>query len=358
MAAENDGRDPLTSVLSATLFGPEDLRMIESELPPLAEGMVRVRFGAGGICGSDMHYFKHARTGDFIVRDPLVLGHEVAGEIAEVHAQGTGLKPGDRVAVNPSRWCGTCVRCREGRPNLCENIYFMGSASKYPHMQGGFAAMFDAIPEQCVKVPPHVPLEAAALAEPLAVCLHAAARAGDLRGRRVVLFGSGPIGLLTMKAAQLGGVSETAMVDVAAAPLAFATKLGADHVVDVSGGGEGLAALAADRQFDVAFEVSGTAAGLASAIATVRRGGIVVQIGNLPGGEIPVPANAVMAKEIDLRGSFRFGNEFDTAVRLIAEGKVDVLALVTALRPLADAPGAIRLALDRSQSVKVVLTAR
>jgi L-idonate 5-dehydrogenase len=348
----------MTEIIAATLYAAEDLRMVASTLPPLAEGMVRVRFGAGGICGSDMHYFKHARTGDFVVRDPLILGHEVAGEIAEVNAPGSGLQPGDRVAVNPSRWCGYCVRCREGRPNLCENIFFMGSASKYPHMQGGFAALFDAVPAQCVKIPAHVPMEAAALAEPLAVCLHAAARAGDLQGKRAVLFGAGPIGLLTMKAAQLGGVSEVAVVDVAAAPLAFAARLGADHVVDVSGGAEELAALAAERPFDVAFEASGTAAGLASAIATVRRGGTVVQIGNLPGGAIPMPANAVMAKELDFHGSFRFGMEFATAVELISEGKVDVLALVTAKRPLADAPGAVRLALDRSQSMKVVLTAQ
>jgi L-idonate 5-dehydrogenase len=358
MAAPVHGRAAVTPVIAATLYGPEDLRMVDIDLPPLAEGMVRVRFGAGGICGSDMHYFKHARTGDFIVRDPMILGHEIAGEIAEVNGPGATLRPGDRVAVNPSRWCGTCVRCREGRHNLCENLYFMGSASKYPHMQGGFAAMFDATPEQCVKVAPHVPLEAAALAEPLAVCLHAVSRAGDLRGKRCVLFGAGPIGLLTMKAAQLAGAAATAVVDVAAAPLAFAAKLGADDVIDVSAGGDALAALAAERPFDVAFEASGTAAGLASAIATVRRGGAVVQIGNLPGGEIPMPANAIMAKEIDFRGSLRFGKEFDRAVGLIGEGKVDVLALVTALRPLADAPNALRLALDRSQSMKVVLTSR
>ena len=118
-----------------------------------------------------------------------------------------------------------------------------------------------------------------------------------------------------------------------------------------------LKAQAATQPFDVAFEVSGTAAGLASAIGVVRRGGIVVQVGNLPGGQIPVPANAVMAKEIDLRGSFRFGTEFFTAVELIADGSVDVLSLVTAQRPLSVAPDAVRLALDRSQSVKVVLTA-
>jgi L-idonate 5-dehydrogenase len=343
--------------LAATLFGPEDLRMVERPLDPLASGMVRIRFGAGGICGSDMHYYRHARTGDFVVTSPLVLGHEIAGEVVEIAGSAPDVKVGDRVAVNPSRWCGHCKPCRENRLNLCENIFFMGSASKTPHMQGGFASYFDAVPAQCVKIPDHVTYQAAALAEPLAVCLHAVARAGDVNGKRAVLFGAGPIGLLTMLAAQRAGIAETTVVDIAAAPLAFATKLGANHVVDISGGEEALKAQAAAQPFDVAFEVSGTAAGLASAIGVVRRGGVVVQVGNLPGGQIPAPANAVMAKEIDLRGSFRFGSEFFTAVELIADGSVDVLSLVTAQRPLAVAPDAVRLALDRSQSVKVVLTA-
>jgi L-idonate 5-dehydrogenase len=345
------------NALSATLFGAEDLRMVDVPLDGLAPGMVRVRFGAGGICGSDMHYFRHGRTGDFVVESPLVLGHEIAGEIVEIAGSAPGLKIDDRVAVNPSRWCGHCARCREDRPNLCENIYFMGSASKKPHMQGGFASLFDATPAQCVKVSGDTPLAAAALAEPLAVCLHAVNRAGPVEGRRGIIFGAGPIGLLTMLAARLAGMSEIAVVDVAAAPLAFAERLGADHVVDISQGEEALKDLAAQRPFDVAFEVSGTAAGLSSAILNVRRGGTVVQIGNLPGGAIPVPANAVMTREIDLKGSFRFGREFEQAVRLIEEKKVDVLSLVTAERPLAVAPEAFRLALDRSQSVKVVLTA-
>jgi L-idonate 5-dehydrogenase len=233
----------------------------------------------------------------------------------------------------------------------------MGSASKKPHMQGGFASYFDALPAQCVAVPKETPLAAAALAEPLAVCLHAVSRAGSVQGRRGVVFGAGPIGLLTVLAARLAGMSEIAVVDVAAAPLAFARRFGADHVVDISAGDEPLASLAAERPFDVAFEVSGTAAGLASAISNVRRGGTVVQIGNLPGGLLPIPANAVMAREIDLRGSFRFGREFEEAVELIVGKKVDVLSLVTAEKPLEAAPDAFRLALDRSQSVKVVLTA-
>ena len=345
------------NVIAATLFSPEDLRMVERPLEPLAQGMIRVRFGAGGICGSDLHYFRHARTGDFVVTSPLVLGHEVAGEIVEINAAASGLAIGDRVAVNPSRWCGHCARCAEGRANLCENIYFMGSASRTPHMQGGFASVFDVTPAQCVKVPRHVAYQAAALAEPLAVSLHAVARAGAIADRNVILFGAGPIGLLTMLAARLKGCCGITVADIAAAPLAFATRLGADQTIDLSGGDAELKALAANRPFDVAFEISGTAAGLTSAIASVRRGGVVVQVGNLPGGQIPVPANAVMAKEIDLKGTFRFGAEFNQAVALIVDEEVDVLKLVTAERVLSSAPEAFRLAADRSQSVKVVLTA-
>lgn len=346
----------MSQALSATLFGPEDLRLVATELPPLAEGMVRIRFGAGGICGSDLHYFRHARTGDFVVTSPLVLGHEVAGDVVEINGGAPGLSVGDRVAVNPSRWCGHCRYCREDRPNLCENIYFMGSASKTPHMQGGFASLFDATPAQCVKVPDSVPYAAAALAEPLAVCLHAVARAGDIGGKSVVLFGAGPIGLLTMLTAKLKGCGRATMVDVAAAPLAFAERLGADRVINAGAGDDELRTAAREYPFDVAFEATGTAAGLASAISSVRRGGTLVQIGNLPGGQIPVAANAIMAKELDFRGTFRFGAEFNEAVGLIAGGAVDVLKLVTAEQALSSAPAAFTLALDRSRSVKVMLS--
>ena len=343
--------------VAATLFGAQDLRLVEQEPGPLAPGMVRIRFRAGGICGSDLHYYRHGRTGDFVVASPLVLGHELAGEIAELANGVTGLAVGDRVAVNPSRWCGHCARCREGRQNMCENIYFMGSASKTPHMQGGFSSLFDATPAQCVAIPTGVPFTAAALAEPLAVALHAVARAGPMTGRHVALFGAGPIGLLTMLAARLAGAKTVTMIDIAAAPLAFAERLGADSVVDIAAGDGELAEIAKSSPIDIAFEISGAAAGLSAAIRSVRRGGVVVQIGNLPGGGIEIPANAVMAKELDLRGAFRFGAEFSRAVDLIVKGDIDVLKLVTAERSLSSAPDAFRLAADRSKSVKVILTA-
>jgi L-idonate 5-dehydrogenase len=345
----------MTSAFAATLFGPEDLRYVAYDPGPLGSGMVRVAFGAAGICGSDMHYFRHARSGDFRMTAPLILGHEIAGTVVEINAQ-TSLKPGQRVAVNPSRWCGTCPACRAGRENHCEAIYFMGSASKTPHMQGGFATIFDAIPAQCVPIPDHVGFRAAALAEPLAVCLHAVKRGGDLAGRSVLVVGAGPIGLLTLLAAKAAGAKCLAVADLAAAPLALAAKLGADETLDLSADPEALKRKGA--AYDVVFEASGSPQGLASAIGAARKAGIVVQIGNQPAGDIPFPANQVMAKEIDLRGTFRFGMEFLDAVRLIAEGQVPVEALITAELPLSEAPAGLRLALDRSRQVKVILTAK
>lgn len=340
--------------IAATLFGPEDLRMIETEMPPLREGMVRIRFGAAGICGSDMHYFRHARTGDFVVTSPLVLGHEIAGTVSALGAGVSELAHGTRVAVNPSRWCHQCAPCKAGRLNLCEAIYFMGSASKTPHMPGGFATFFDATPAQCVPIPDHVSFEVAALAEPLAVCLHAVGRAGAIQGRRGLVIGAGPIGLITMLAAHAAGMTDVTVADLAPTPLAFASRLGASAISDLSADADALAKMEA---FDVVFEASGSPGGLASAIKAARRGGTIVQIGNLPGGSIPAPINAIMAKELDFLGSLRFGAEFATAVEMISSGKIDMASLISARRPLLDAPDAVRLALDRSQSMKVVLVA-
>jgi L-idonate 5-dehydrogenase len=349
---------PLDSGFAATLFGPEDLRFVPRDLGPLPEGMVRIAFGAGGVCGSDMHYFRHARSGDFRMTSPLVLGHEIAGEIVEMGipaGEAGGLVVGQRVAVNPSRWCGRCAACQEGRPNLCEAIYFMGSASKTPHMQGGFSTLFDAVPAQCVPIPDHVAYAEAALAEPLAVCLHAVARADDLAGKRVLVVGAGPIGLLILLAAKQAGAGPISIADMAATPLGFARRLGADGALDVGADPDALSRLGPD--FDVVFEASGSPAGLASALKAAKRGGTVVQVGNQPAGDIPFPANIVMSKEIELRGSFRFGHEFTRAIELISSGAVDVGSLITARMPLAQATEAMHLAMDRTRSVKVVLTA-
>jgi L-idonate 5-dehydrogenase len=217
---------------------------------------------------------------------------------------------------------------------------------------GRFRQFLRRVPEQCVKIRPSA-VPAAALAERLAVCLHAVA-AGDISGKRAVVFSAGPIG-----SHHAGGAARRHCLKSLSSILPLHRRLCQPArrrpCRRCSGGDEGLKAHAATA-FDVASKPrerrqARQPSALSGAVASV------VQIGQSPRGQIAVPANAVMAKEIDLRGSFRFGSEFMTAVELISDGSVDVMALVTAERPLAGAPDAMRLALDRSQSVKVVLTA-
>jgi len=318
---------------------------------PLAPGWVRVRFGGGGICGSDLHYFLHGRTNAFAVVEPLVLGHEFAGEIQEINGPAPGLAVGDRVAVNPSRTCGTCPRCREGRNNLCPDVFFMGSASRRPHMQGCFAETIDVRPAQCFPVPQRVPYAHAALAEPLSVCLHAANRAGDLAGRSVVVTGAGLIGLLLVAAAKHRGAARVVAADIEPAALERARAMGADAVHDAR------TPLADAGSYDVVFEASGSAVAVGAGIEAVRRGGIFVQVGNLPPEPFPVPFNTVMTKELDVRGSFRFAEEYGDAVALIVGGQIDLAPAITATVPLSRAVEAFELAADRSRSAKVILTA-
>ncbi|MCC7049684.1 MAG: L-idonate 5-dehydrogenase [Alphaproteobacteria bacterium] len=337
---------------AAVIHAARDLRFECVAEPSLAEGWVRLRFGCGGICGSDLHYFLHGRTGSFAVVEPLVLGHEFAGRVIEIAGTADGLAVGDRVAVNPSRSCGTCARCCEGRGNLCPDVFFMGSASKRPHMQGCFAQTIDVRAGQCVKIPAHLPFAEAALAEPLSVCLHAANRAGPLDGRKVLVVGAGPIGLFLTAVAKWRGAGHVAATDLEQSALDRAGAMGADAVYHAHAG-----APPGTGSYDVVFEASGSPRGVASAIDAARRGGILVQVGSLPGDPFPVPFNAVVAKELDIRGSFRFADVYAQAVGLIADGTIDVKPAITATVPLSRAGEAFELASDRRRSAKIVLTA-
>jgi L-idonate 5-dehydrogenase len=336
---------------AAVIHKARDLRfecVAEEKLPP---GSVRLRFGCGGICGSDLHYFLEGRTGSFAVVEPLVLGHEFAGEVIETN-DAPGLSVGDRVAVNPSRSCGACPRCREGRTNLCPDVFFMGSASRRPHMQGCFAQTVVAHAQQCVKIPPHVPFAHAALAEPLSVCLHAADRAGDLADRKVLVVGAGPIGLFQIAVARHRGAARVTASDLVPSALERARATGAQTLHEA-----GDAPPPDNGAYDVVFECSGSPRGVVAAIEAARKGGVVVQVGFLADQQAPVPLNLVLAKELDLRGSFRFADVYRQAVGLIADGSIDVRPAITAMVPLARAVEAFELAADRRRSAKVILTA-
>jgi L-idonate 5-dehydrogenase len=333
------------------IHGAGDLRLDERPDETPGPGEVLIAIEVGGVCGSDLHYYRHGGFGAIRLREPMILGHEVAGRVVEVGQGVAGLRKGMRVAINPSRPCGTCRYCLEGLPNHCLDMRFYGSAMRLPHIQGAFRDSLVAKAEQCVVVPDSLSAGEAAMAEPLSVALHAARQAGELLGRRVLVIGSGPIGALVILAARRAGAAEIVATDIADPPLAHAIRVGADRAVNIATEPEALGPYGADKgTFDVLFEASGSGPALVRALDAVRPKGVVVQLGL--GGELSLPINTLVVKELQLRGSFRFHAEFRIAVELMAKRLVEVQPLITHTFGLDDAVRAFETAADRSQAMK------
>ena len=338
------------------LHAPRDLRLEERPAAPLGPDQVRVRFGAGGICGSDLHYYFEGRVGDFALREPLILGHEVAGDVIEVGAAVARVRFGDRVAVNPSQPCWRCRACQAGRTNLCAQMTFYGSAAVFPHVQGAFQEQLVCAERQCHVVPPSTPYAIAAMAEPLAVCLHAVKRAGPLLGRRVLITGCGPIGALTCLAARAAGAAHVTVTDVVDPPLRVAKAVGADETINAASAPERFEAYQADKGwFDVALEASGSPQALITCLACTRPGGRIVQLGMLPSGDIALPLTRITPKEIELVGTFRFHEEFGLAVDALTSGRFDVRPILTGAFSAKERDAAFAAAADRQYHMKVQL---
>jgi L-idonate 5-dehydrogenase len=337
------------------IHAPGDLRIEEVPTPEMLPHQLRVRVRCGGICGSDLHYFQHGGFGTVRIQQPMILGHEVSGVVEAVGDAVPGFAPGQRVAVSPSRPCGLCRYCQQGLQNHCLDMRYYGSAMRMPHVQGAFRQELVVDASQAHPLADSVSDAEGALAEPLSVALHAVTRAGPLLGRNVLITGCGPIGALLVVAARRAGASHITVTDVAAAPRPSAPPVGADEALNVGENPAALARYEADKGFfDVLLEASGNERALNGALASLRPRGIVVQVGL--GGTMTLPVNTIVAKEFDLRGAFRFHEEFATAVALLNKGLVSVQPLISATLPYRDASRAFALAADRSQAMKVVLT--
>jgi L-idonate 5-dehydrogenase len=336
------------------IHAPTDLRLEEMETEEMASDQVMVQVGYGGICGSDLHYFNHGGFGTVRIQEPMVLGHEVAGTVAAVGADVVGLKVGDRVAVNPSRPCWNCKYCQEGLPNHCLDMRYYGSAMRMPHVQGAFRNLLVCNAKQCFTIAPGVSLSIAALAEPFSVGLHAIHRAGPLIGKRVLVSGCGPIGVLAAAAARLHGADEVVCVDLVDEPLAIALQVGATRTINVAKDNTWVQRYSPNKgTFDVMLECSGNERALRDGLETMRPRGTVVQLGL--GGDVSMPQNMIVAKELSICGSFRFHAEFELAVRIINEARVDLRPVVTQTFPISEAVTAFKLAGDRQRAMKVLL---
>lgn len=328
------------------IHGKEDIRWEDREVPTPGDGEVRLRVNYVGICGSDLHYYFHGANGEYTIREPLTPGHELSG-VVDLDPSGR-LAPGTPVTVHPARY-GPEVPGLEDRPHLRPGGDYFGSAAANPHRQGGASELL-IVEDHMVRVlPASLPLERAALAEPLAVAIHAVNLAGDITGKRVLVIGAGPIGLLVVAAAVKAGASVVGASDVREEPLDRAKALGATEVSLV--GRDTIE----NESYDAVFECSGVGVALTQAVRASRRAGTIVQVGMLPNADIGVNLAPMLAKELTIRGAFRFSTEIDDAVTLLAES--DALdSVISHVLPASDAVQAFELARDSSASAKVLLS--
>ena len=330
------------------LFGPKDIRLVEKAVPVPDAHEVLVRPVFTGICGSDIHYFRHGYCGQYKPLYPFALGHEFAGVVERVGQQVQGLAVGDRVAVDPSMPCGTCHHCRSGQYNLCLSMRYFGSASCHPHIDGSMSQFVVVPAVNCYVLPPQMPMEHAALLEPLCVALHAVRQAGHVSGKSVFIAGGGPIGQLILRVLKAFGTYSITVSDVDAFARGFALKSGASAVVDplVESEWKGMA------DFDVAFEASGNPAALSNALHVVKRGGDVVLVGTLP-ETFSISGNVIMNRQLRLLGSFRFAHVFEEALKLVASGIIELDGIVTATFSFDDIPLAFQQALEKNGHMKI-----
>ena len=296
-----------------TLFihGREDIRLEDVPTPEPGPGEVRLRIAYVGVCGSDLHYYFNGANGAFVVEEPMAPGHEVSG-IVDFDPSGK-LDPGTPVTVHPATF-GDPIPGIEDKRHLFPGGSYLGSASTHPHTQGGMSEFLIVKDFMVRPLPEGMDLRVAALAEPLGVALHGINVAGGVEGKKVVVSGSGPIGLLAAAAAVAKGAAEVVSTDVLAGPLDRAHQLGARPV---RVGGAGSAELPRGH-FDVALECSGIPAAVSAIIEAVRPAGVHAQIGMMGAGPQPIALATLIAKEIQLRGCFRFNTEIDEAIELLA----------------------------------------
>lgn len=315
--------------LTAVLYGIEDMRLEQRPIPTIADDQVLLEMDCVGICGSDVHYLAHARCGNFILEKPMVIGHEASGIVAKVGAAVTNLKVGDRVAIEPGVGCRRCDFCKAGRYNLCLEMVFCAT----PPYDGNLARFYPHAADFCYKLPDHVTMEEGALLEPLSVGVHACRRAGVGLGSEVLILGAGPIGLVTLLTAKAMGASKILITDLFQQRLDVAKELGANFTLLVKPGDKESDTVANVHKLfgsapDKTIDCSGVEATNRLTILATKSGGCAVIVG-MGQSEVKLPLADALIREVDIRGVFRYCNDYPAALALVANGSVNVKKLIT-----------------------------
>ncbi|KAI5919194.1 GroES-like protein [Camillea tinctor] len=333
--------------LSFILNRSHDVEFAERPIPKLSSPYnVLVGIDYTGICGSDVHYWDHGAIGHFVVRDPMVLGHESAGTVVEVGSEVETLKPGDRVALEPGYPCRRCEDCLAGHYNLCHKMVF---AATPPH-DGTLTGFWSAPHDFCYKLPDHVSRREGALIEPLAVAVHIARQGQITPGASVVVMGAGPVGLLCAAVSKAFGASKVVSIDIVQSKLDFARGFAATHTylyqrIPAEDNAQAIIAKCGlGKGADVVIDASGAESSIQASLHVVRMGGVYVQ-GGMGKADITFPIMGLCQKEVTAKGSFRYGaGDFKLAVELVANGKVNIKQLITRVVPFEQAEEAFKAA--------------
>jgi L-iditol 2-dehydrogenase len=313
----------------SVLRAPGELELAERPVPAPGPGEVLVAVRSVGVCGSDVHYYQHGRIGDFVVRSPLVLGHEASGRITAVGPRVDPGRVGSRVAIEPGAACGACAQCKAGRYNLCPDMRFFAT----PPVDGALAEYVVVRADLAFDLPDAVSDDDAALLEPLSVGIWATGKAGVTAGSSVLIAGAGPIGLVAAQVARARGATTIVVTDIAEHRLAAALRNGATRAVQA---GE-----RPDQDFDAFLDCSGAPAAISAGLRALGPAGRAVLVGMGP-DEVTVPLGLLQQRELTITGTFRYANTWPTAIALAASGSVDLAGLVTGRFGLAQAAEALQ----------------
>ena len=330
---------------AAVLNSPRQIEITDRPEPVPASDEVLVRVTSVGVCGSDVHYYERGRIGRYVLTQPLVLGHEVAGEVVRRGTNVTELEPGQRVSVEPGVPCRRCGECRAGRYNLCQEIRFFAT----PPYDGAFCEYITIPADFAHPVPDVMSDDAAALIEPLSVGIWATRKARVHPGDRVLVTGAGPIGILAAQAARACGAADVAITDINPGRLAYAAALGITPINTSQAAGP-----PTDNQPSVILECSGSESALTGAIGAMQPSGRIVLVGMGP-DTITLPMSIIQDRELQITGIFRYANTWPAAIALAASNQVQLDALVTHKFSLADAETALVAAQQDPGAIKVII---
>ncbi|MDH3000584.1 L-idonate 5-dehydrogenase [Chelonobacter oris] len=337
--------------LSCVVQGKKEVNVVSQKIQFIDDSdTTLVQITRGGICGSDLHYYQHGKVGNFEIKHPMILGHEVIGKI--IKSNSPVLQPGQKVAINPSKPCLICKYCLNGDTNQCEQMRFFGSAMYHPHVDGAFTQFKVVDTNQCIPYSESLDDDVMVFAEPLAVAIHAGKQGGDLFGKRVFISGVGPIGCLIIAAVKALGAKEIICTDISRRCLDLAQQMGATKTLLAHDNFSDY--LVHKGEFDVSFEVSGHPSSIERCLEVTKARGRIVQVGM--GGNVPnFPIMTLIAKEINLVGSFRFVEEFNTAVEWLSKKIVDPRPLLSAKFRFQELKPALETAGNKHEISKVQL---